>query len=141
MNKEVAVRISFLLLRVVVGFLFFQVGAMKLLGWFGGMPPGMAVAPFSQIWIGGVLETVGGILIATGLFVRPVAFILSGEMAVAYWQFHAPRGTWPHQNQGQAAVLFCFLFLFFAAYGAGELSLDAVLRKRRAGASPAGSSV
>ena len=85
----------------------------------------------SQVWIGGVLEVVGGVLIALGLFTRPVAFILSGEMAVAYWQFHAPNGTWPIQNHGEGAVLYCFIYLFMAAYGAGAWSLDAVIRKKR----------
>jgi len=90
----------------------------------------------TQIGIGGVLEVVGGVLLMLGLFTRPVAFIVSGEMAVAYWQFHAPRGAWPIVNQGQMAVLFCFLFLYMAARGGGEWSLDALLRgKRRRGTS------
>ena len=130
MNQQQAIRISFLLLRVVAGFLFFQAGAMKIFGWFVPMPGGLPPA-FSQIWIGGILEVVGGLCIVVGLFVRPVAFVLSGEMAVAYWQFHAPKGAWPIQNQGQAAVLFCFLFLFLAAFGAGEDSLDALIAKKR----------
>jgi len=133
MNKHQAIKISFFLLRVVAGLLFFQAGAMKLFGWFGGMPGGATAPMFSQVWVGGVLEVVGGLCIGLGLFVRPVAFVLSGEMAVAYWQFHAPRGTWPIQNHGEPAVLFCFLFLFLAAYGAGELSLDALLFKKSAG--------
>lgn len=130
MNQQRAIQISFLLLRLVAGLLFFQAGAMKLFGWFVPMPGGLPPA-FSQMWIGGVLEVCGGLLVMLGLFVRPVAFVLSGEMAVAYWQFHAPNGAWPIQNQGQPSVLFCFLFLFFAAYGAGEYSLDAVIAKRR----------
>jgi putative oxidoreductase len=69
-----------------------------------------------------------------GVMVRPVAFILSGEMAVAYWQFHAPSGFWPILNHGEPAVLFCFLFLYMAANGAGDWSLDALLRRRRHGA-------
>jgi len=131
MNKQQAIRISFFLLRVVAGFMFFQAGAMKLFGWFGGMPGGGTPPPFSQIWIGGVLETCGGILVMLGLFTRPVTFLLSGEMAVAYWQFHAPHGGWPGHNQGVPAVLYCFLFLFMAAYGAGEISLDEMIARRR----------
>jgi len=130
MNQQKAIRISFVLLRVVAGFLFFQAGAAKLFGWFVSTP--RLPPPFSQLWIGSVLEVVGGLCIAAGLFVRPVAFVLSGQMAVAYWQFHAPKGAWPAQNQGLSAVLFCFLFLFFAAYGAGEDSLDALIAKKRA---------
>jgi putative oxidoreductase len=137
MNMNRAVQVSYLLLRVVAGLLFFQVGAMKMFGWFGGMPghPGPAEL-LSQVGIGGVLEVVGGIAIMLGLLTRPVAFILSGEMAVAYWQFHAPNGTWPIQNHGELSVLFCFLFLFMAAYGAGDWSLDALIKRRRAGSTP-----
>jgi putative oxidoreductase len=130
MNKQRAIQVALLLLRVVAGLLFFQVGAMKF-GWYGGMPGGGTPPAFSQIWIGAILEIVGGIAIMLGLFARPVAFILAGEMAVAYWQFHAPHGTWPVQNQGQPAVLFCFIFLYFAARGAGDFSLDALIAKKR----------
>jgi putative oxidoreductase len=133
MNWDRAIRITYFLLRVVAGLLFFQAGATKMFGWFGGLPPGVTVPVMSQIWIGGVLEVVGGILIMLGLMTRPAAFTLSGEMAVAYWQFHAPNGTWPVQNQGVPAVLFCFLFLFMAAYGGGDWSLDALIRRRRTG--------
>jgi len=133
MNRERALTITWTLLRVVAALMFVQAGGMKLFGWFGGMPGANGTPPpmLSQIWIGGVLELVGGILIALGLFTRPVAFILSGEMAVAYWQFHAPKGTFPIENHGELAVLYCFLFLFMSAYGAGAWSLDAVLRKKR----------
>ena len=133
MNRERALTITWTLLRVVFGLMFVQVGGLKLFGWFGGMPGANGAPPpvLSQVWIGGVLEIVGGALIALGLFTRPVAFILSGEMAVAYWQFHAPNGTWPIQNHGEGAVLYCFIFLFMAAYGAGAWSLDAVIRKKR----------
>ena len=81
------------------------------------------------MWIGGVLEFYGGAAILLGLCTKPVAFILSGEMAVAYFQFHQPQGFWPIQNHGEPAVLLCFTFLFFAAHGAGEWSLDAILRR------------
>ena len=85
----------------------------------------------SQTGIGGILEFFGGILIMLGLFTRPVAFILSGMMAIAYWQFHFPSGHWPVQNQGMPAVLFCFIFLYMAAKGGGEWSLDTLIRRRR----------
>ena len=127
-------RAAYCLLRVVAGFLYFQAGSVILFGWFGGVP-GMPYAPprlLSETGIGGVLEFAGGLAILLGLFTRPVAFVLSGEMAVAYWQFHAPNAVWPFQNQGTPAVLFCFLFLFMSAYGGGDWSLDAVLRRRRA---------
>jgi putative oxidoreductase len=134
---ELAKRITYFLLRVVCGFLFIQAGGLILFGWFGGMPGGEKVRLLSQTGIGGVLEFFGGILIMLGLFTRPVAFILSGMMAVAYWQFHFPMGRWPVQNQGMPAVLFCFIFLYMAARGAGEWSLDALIRRRRQGATSA----
>ena len=135
MNRERGVEFTYFLLRVVAGFLFVQAGCLILLGWFGGMPGQPSPPPFlSQTWIGGVLELVGGVAILLGLGTRPVAFLLSGMMAVAYWQFHAPQGGWPIQNQGMPAVLFCFIFLYMAARGAGQWSLDALLRRRRAAA-------
>lgn len=132
-----ATEITYFLLRIVAGFLFIQTGGLILFGWFGGMPGGEKVRLLSQTGIGGVLEFFGGILIMLGLFTRPVAFILSGMMAVAYWQFHFPMGRWPVQNQGMPAVLFCFIFLYMAARGAGEWSLDALLRRRRQGTTSA----
>jgi len=108
-----------------------QSGGLILFGWFGGMPDGQKLSLMSQTGIGGVLEFFGGALIILGLFTRPVAFILSGMMAVAYWQFHAPNGTWPLQNQGMPAVLFCFIFLFMSAYGGGEYSVDALIGRKR----------
>jgi len=134
-NFEQAARITYFMLRVVSGFLFLQAGGLILFGWFGGMPGGESVRLLSQTGIGGVLEFFGGIAIALGLFTRPVAFILSGMMAVAYWQFHAPTAPWPVQNQGMPAVLFCFIFLHMAARGAGDWSLDAVLQSKRGKAS------
>lgn len=131
LSSERAEEITLFLLRGVAGLLFLQAGGLKLFGWFGGMPEGGTATLLSQIGIGALLEFVGGIAIMLGLYTRPVAFILSGEMAVAYWQFHAPNGGWPLQNQGVPAVLFCFIFLFLAAYGAGEWSIDAILRRRR----------
>jgi len=85
----------------------------------------------SQTWIGGVLEFYGGSAILLGLLTQPVAFILSGEMAVAYFQFHQPNGFWPIQNHGGPAVLFCFIFLYMAAAGSGAWSLDAFLASRK----------
>jgi putative oxidoreductase len=114
------------LLRMVAGFMFLLAGSSKLLAFPAGMPPDGATAePFTQIWIGGALELVGGALILLGLFTRPVAFLLAGEMAVAYFQFHAPQAFWPTVNGGVAAVLYCFVFLYFSAAGAGPWSLDA----------------
>ncbi len=130
--------IAFTLLRVVAGLLFLQAGGMKMFDWFGGVPAEFGGHPefLSQTWIGGALEFYGGAAILLGLFTRPVAFILSGEMAVAYFQFHQPNGFWPIQNHGEPAVLFCFIFLFFAAYGAGEWSLDALIRRKKQDGSP-----
>jgi putative oxidoreductase len=132
MNTTRAVQVTYFLLRVVAGFLFCQSGGLILFGWFGGIPGQPGRPPLtSQTGIGGVLEFIGGIAIMLGLFTRPVAFILSGMMAVAYWQFHAPNGAWPLQNQGVPAVLFCFIFLYMAARGGGEWSLDALIRRER----------
>ena len=120
-SRKQITEITVLLLRIAAGLMFLQVGGKILFGWFGGMPPDGATAELmSQAGIGGILEFAGGILMVVGLFTRPVAFILSGEMAVAYWQFHFPHGNWPVQNDGEPAVLFCFIFLFFSAYGASR---------------------
>jgi putative oxidoreductase len=127
MKMNRAVQITYFFLRVVAGFLFFEAGGAILFGWFGGMPGGSRPPLMSQIGIGGVLECFGGLAIMLGLFTRPVAFILSGEMAVAYWQFHAPHGLWPAQNQGVPAILFCFIFLYMATLGGGDWSLDALI--------------
>jgi putative oxidoreductase len=89
------------------------------------MPDGSTADLMTQIGIGGVLEIVGGGLLVLGLFTRPAAFLMSGMMAVAYFQFHAPNDFWPTVNGGVAAVLYCFLWLYFAAAGAGPWSLDA----------------
>lgn len=126
MYRNQAIQITDLLLRIVVGGMFAQHGAMKLFGWFGGP----AVPIGSQMGFGGILELVGGILIVLGLLTRPAAFVLSGEMAIAYWQFHADKGPWPAQNHGEAAVLYCFIFLYIAARGAGEYSLDAIRARK-----------
>jgi putative oxidoreductase len=133
MNMDRAARIAYFLLRVVSGLLIFQAGAIKTFGWLGGIPPNGGTVPLmSQVGVGGWLEVIGGLLIMLGLLTRPAAFILSGEMAVAYWQFHfAGHGGWPAQNQGVPAVLLCFIFLYIAARGGGEWSLDALLRRKR----------
>ncbi|HEY3325387.1 MAG TPA: DoxX family protein [Planctomycetota bacterium] len=132
MNMDRARQITHFLLRVVTGLLFLQVGGMKLFDWFGGIPAQLGGHPafLSQHWIGGVLEFYGGTAILLGFLTQPVAFILSGEMAVAYFQFHQPNGFWPIQNHGEPAVLFCFIFLFFAVHGAGDWSLDAIIRRK-----------
>ena len=128
--------LSLTFLRFIAALVIFPHGAQKLLGWFGGIPPEMGGQPplLSQMGIGGALEFFGGLAIMLGLVTRPVAFILSGEMAVAYWQFHAPHGAWPIQNHGEPAVLFCFIFLYMAARGGGDWSLDALLKRKRGGA-------
>jgi putative oxidoreductase len=131
MDRTRAEQITMSLLRIVAGLLFFQYGCMKLFGWFGGMPGGGGVHLMSELGLAGVLEFFGGLAILFGVLTRPVAFILSGEMAVAYFQGHQPHGTWPIENHGEPAVLFCFIFLFFAAHGAGEWSIDSVIRRRK----------
>jgi putative oxidoreductase len=116
-------------LRIVTAFLLIAHGAQKLFGFLA--PPGMpSFPPFSQMWVAGILEFFGGLLLLVGLFTRPVAFILSGMLAVAYFQTHAPGGFWPLQNKGELAVLYCFVFLFLSVAGGGEWSLDRLLRRR-----------
>ena len=112
----------YVLLRVVAGLAFAQHGAQKLFGLLGGS----AVPLMTQRGIAGIIEFVGGILIAIGLFTTPVAFLASGEMAWAYFQSHAPRNFWPIQNGGELAVLYCFIFLYVMAVGSGKLSIDAI---------------
>ena len=113
-------------LRIVTAFMFMQSGTMKLFAWPMGMPPDNSTAIFgTQIWVGGFLEVFGGLLMLIGWFTRPVAFILAGEMAVAYFQFHQPSGFWPVQKGGVSAVVYCFLFLYYSAAGAGLFSVDA----------------
>ena len=132
---ERAAQVAYFLLRIVAGLLILQGGGLILFGWFGGDPtsPDGSTPLLSQAGIGGVIEFVGGIAIMLGLFTRPAAFILSGTMAVAYWQFHAPMGGWPVENFGIPAVLFCFIFLYMAVRGGGELSLDRLTRQQQLG--------
>ena len=120
------------LLRAVTGALFMEHGLQKLFGVPGDPSRPFAGAPptFSIFWIAGVLETFGGLLIVLGLFTRPVAFLLAGEMAVAYFKFHAPRSFFPLLNGGEPVVLFCFVYLFLFAAGGGPFSLDALRRAR-----------
>lgn len=116
-------------LRIAAGLIFLFHGTQKLFG-FPAMPPSGALpAAFSMMWIGAVMELVGGVLIALGLFTRPVAFLLSGEMAVAYWMFHAPRNLYPVLNGGDAAILYCFVFFLLVFAGPGALSLDGARRR------------
>ena len=115
-------------LRIVTAFLFMEHGAQKLLG-----VPGAAdhkVALLSLMGFAGCLELIGGGLVLLGLFTRPIAFLLAGEMAFAYFMAHAPQGFWPVLNHGEAAVFYCFAFLYFSAAGAGPWSLDRLLRNR-----------
>lgn len=117
------------ILRILAAFMFIQAGTTKLFGWPMAMPDGTTAQLLTQVGIGAILEVFGGGLLLIGLFTRPVAFLLSGEMAVAYFQFHAPQGLWPIVNQGQPAVLYCFIWLYLSAAGAGPWSVDAVLLK------------
>jgi len=115
-------------LRIVAAFLFLAHGSQKLFGVPGGETP---VPIASLLGVAGVLETFGGLLLLAGLFTRPVAFLLAGQMACAYFLRHAPQGFWPLLNGGEPAVLFCFVWLYFAAAGAGPWSLDALRSPRR----------
>jgi putative oxidoreductase len=111
------------LLRIVSALLFLQHGTSKVLQ-FPPFPMG-EVPVGSLFWIAGVIEIVGGLLLIAGLFSRPVAFLLSGEMAYAYWTVHAPQSTFPLLNQGEGAILYCFIFLAIAGLGPGPWSIDA----------------
>lgn len=120
-------------LRIIAAFLFLQIGTAKLFAFPGAVMPGGGTASLTSLaGVAGALEVVGGALLLVGLFTRPVAFVLSGEMAVAYFIGHAPQGFWPVLNGGGPAVSFCFLWLYFSAAGPGPWSIDA-LRRRRAG--------
>jgi putative oxidoreductase len=118
------------LLRIVIGFTFSLHGFQKLFGFFGGLGHGAHAHVLSLMWFAGVIETFGGLLIILGLFTRPVAFLLCGEMAVAYFKQHAGRGAWPISNGGELAVIYCFIFLYLVYAGAGPLSLDRAVRKK-----------
>ncbi len=114
------------ILRIIVGLLYMEHGMAKLFGF-----PTAAMHPqmFQLLWFAGVLEAFGGLLIALGLLTRPVAFLLSGEMAIGYFMSHAPRSFFPLLNGGEAAILYCFIFLYFFAAGGGAWSLDNLLSR------------
>ena len=119
------------ILRIVAAAMFITAGTMKLFN-YPPMPAGMPpIQLMSEAGLAGVLEVFGGLAILLGLFTRPVAFILAGEMAVAYFQFHFPQSFWPTINMGQPAVLYCFIFLYLVAAGPGIWSIDAMLAERR----------
>ena len=113
------------ILRIVAALLFIEHGTTKLLG-FPSLPPTMTapVPALSFMGLAGLIEAIGGLFLLAGFLTRPVAFLLSGEMAIAYWMFHAPKSTFPSINMGDAAILFCFVFLYLAAAGPGPWSLD-----------------
>jgi putative oxidoreductase len=115
------------LLRIVAALIFMEHGTQKLFGF----PPSNNPAPamFSLSWFAGAIEVVGGPLLLLGLFTRPAAFIMSGEMAFAYWMSHAPRNVFPVLNGGDAAILYCFVFLLFVFTGPGAWSLDGMRRR------------
>jgi len=117
------------LLRFVTGLLFLQYGLAKLFKW-PPVPMFEKVELFSLYGAAGSLELIGGILLVLGLFTRPMAFIVAGEMAFAYFMGHAPRGFFPILNNGGLAIMFCFTFLYLAFAGGGPISLDAMLRKK-----------
>lgn len=119
-------------LRIVAAFLFIAHGSQKLFGWPASEPQ-QTVDLMSMAGIAGMLETFGGLMLLLGLLTRPVAFLLAGEMALAYFMVHAPQGFWPLLNRGEVAVLYCFLFLYFAAVGGGPWSLDAARARARSG--------
>lgn len=120
------------ILRIVAALLFMQVGTAKLFAFPAAVMPGGGTAPMGSLaWIAGFLEAFGGLFLLLGLFTRPVAFILSGEMAVAYFMGHAPQGFWPVLNQGTDAVFYCFLFLYLSAAGPGPWSLDARIERAK----------
>ena len=115
-------------LRIVSALLFLAHGVQKLLGF--PVPPSFGMpAMFTQLWFAGLLELGGGALLLAGLFTRPVAFVLSGEMAVAYWMAHAAHSPFPVVNGGDAAILYCFVFLYLAVAGGGHWSVDEALRQ------------
>lgn len=120
------------LLRVVAGLMLVQHGVQKLFGVLTPPDqPARVLAPFSRNWIAGVLELTLGPLLALGLGTRVVAFVLSGELAFAYFLVHVKNGFWPILNRGELAVLYCFVFFYLSARGGGRYSLDALLARRR----------
>jgi len=116
------------ILRIVVGLLFVEHALIKLVGFPPGGKPGLQEVGIF-LWIAGVIELVTGALVTLGLFTRLAAFIAAGEMAVAYWMVHAKMGFYPAVNMGEAAILFCFVFLYLAAAGPGAWSVDGARRR------------
>lgn len=108
-------------MRILVGLLFLQHGLQKVFGFFGGIPE---EAPAYVRWIAGLIELVGGAMVAAGFQTRIAAFLCSGLMAAAYFMAHAPKGFIPAENGGEITILYCWIFLFIAAYGGGKLSVD-----------------
>ena len=118
---------TYALLRMVAGFLFLWHGSQKLLGF----PGGFSERPFHLTYIAGPIELIGGILVMLGLFTRGAAFLCSGLMAFAYWMSHGTRALLPIENRGELAALYCFVFLFISAQGAGIWSLDGLRGKSK----------
>jgi putative oxidoreductase len=118
---------AYAIMRIIVGLLFVCHGAQKVFGWFGGKPAPLG----SLLGVAGIIELVFGLLIAIGFLTSYAAFIASGEMAVAYFMAHYPKSFWPIENEGEPAVLFCFVFLYMATQGAGIWSIDATSGRRR----------
>lgn len=118
-------------LRIVSALIFIAHGTTKLFGFPATEMFAEPPAPMTLMWFGGTLEAGGGALLLLGLFTRPVAFVLSGMMAVAYWMFHAPASIYPVQNGGDAAILYCFIFLYIAAAGPGAWALDNIISKKK----------
>lgn len=118
------------LLRIVTALLFLEHGTSKMFYF----PATAASGPsaWSLFWVAGWLELIGSLMLLVGLFTRPVALLLAGEMAIGYWMIHAPKSAFPVLNQGESAILFCFIFLLFAATGPGTWSVDGMFERRRA---------
>ena len=130
MHSPLDQRVPLALLRIFAAAVMMQHGVQKLFGLLGGINgQGGTVQIMSQFGLAGIIETFVALLVLVGLFTRPAALVLSGEMAVAFFQAHFPRGFWPIQNGGETPVLLCFIFLLFAAFGAGSFSLDALLSR------------
>ncbi len=121
------------ILRIVTGLLFLEHGTQKFLSFPPGEAAGIGWAFAHPGAYAGIIEILCGLLVAIGLFTRPAAFLASGTMAVAYWMAHAPQNPFPVNNMGDAAILYCFVFLYFAAAGAGPWSVDGERRDRRSG--------
>jgi len=136
MQRDERLRFTALgIMRIGVAFLYWAHGAQKFMGWFGGFgPDGGTAGITTRFGVAGVIEFFGGLLVLLGLFTRPVAFLISGEMAIAYFWMHLPRGGfWPWLNRGEIVACFSLVFLYLAAAGGGAFSLDGLRAKRRAG--------